>query len=150
MIKIIIDTNILIQGMIMGKENASRKILNWALAKDIVILGSNETYKEFCRKIENPKFKNYLKKQLFAPEKLILDYKSIVSMNEPFEVLQGVSISRDPKDDIYLRVAKASGSRVIVTYDEDLLVLKNYDNIIIVKPGDFLKSFQRTRLRKSS
>lgn len=46
-------------------------------------------------------------------------------------------ISRDPDDDAILALAKASGSRLIVTGDDDLLVLSPWEDVEIVRPRDF-------------
>ena len=46
---------------------------------------------------------------------------------------------RDPDDDKFLELALASGSRAIVTGDQDLLVLDPWRGISIVKLADFEK-----------
>lgn len=46
-------------------------------------------------------------------------------------------VSRDADDDAILALAKASGSRMIVTGDDDLLVLHPWADIAIVRPRDF-------------
>jgi hypothetical protein len=46
-------------------------------------------------------------------------------------------VSRDPDDDSILALAKASGSRLIVTGDDDLLVLNPWEDVEIVRPRDF-------------
>lgn len=47
------------------------------------------------------------------------------------------SVSRDPDDDAILALAKASGSALIVTGDDDLLVLHPWEGVAIVRPRDF-------------
>jgi uncharacterized protein len=48
------------------------------------------------------------------------------------------SISRDPKDDIFIATAVVSGAQYIVTEDKDLLVLDPYQGIQIIDALDFL------------
>lgn len=48
------------------------------------------------------------------------------------------SISRDPKDDIFLACAKAANANYLVSEDNDLLVLKRYEDTNIVNTFDFL------------
>ncbi len=48
-----------------------------------------------------------------------------------------VRVSRDPDDDAILALAKTSGSRLIVTGDDDLLVLNPWEGVEIVRPRDF-------------
>ena len=45
---------------------------------------------------------------------------------------------RDPKDVIYLAAAKTARASLIVSWDLDLLDLKEYDYIKIIKPDIFL------------
>ncbi len=47
-------------------------------------------------------------------------------------------VSRDADDDVVLATAVAAGAAVIVTGDQDLLVLNRCDGIDIVSPRDFL------------
>ena len=46
-------------------------------------------------------------------------------------------VSRDPDDDSILALAKASGSRLIVTGGDDRLLLNPRDDVEIVRPRDF-------------
>ncbi len=50
----------------------------------------------------------------------------------------GKQRSRDPKDDIFLGCAFASGAELIVTHDEDLLALEKPFGIEMVKPAVFV------------
>ena len=52
----------------------------------------------------------------------------------------GKKRSRDSKDDPILGTALASGVKMIVTFDEDLLVLERPFGIERVRPGKFLQS----------
>lgn len=52
---------------------------------------------------------------------------------------------RDRDDDIVLGVALAGRANVIVTGDDDLLVLKRYDRVRILSPRQFLEFFHSER-----
>jgi putative PIN family toxin of toxin-antitoxin system len=150
MIKIVPDANILISGM-LGHHGPPRKIINLFLAKKIVMFGSKETYEEFCEKVKIPRLQKYWKAQIFTPEKLILDYRSIIKMVEPFEILAGVNIVKaDPDDDIYFRAAKACEAKIIVTGDKEVLGVKKYDDIIVVTAANFIESFSKLNQSKFS
>ncbi|OGI32690.1 MAG: putative toxin-antitoxin system toxin component, PIN family [Candidatus Moranbacteria bacterium RIFOXYC1_FULL_44_13] len=144
MIKIVPDANIILSGMIGHYKGNSRKLLNLALEKRIVMYGSSETYKEFCEKIRMSRIQKYLRARLFTPEKIILDYKSLINIIEPFDILKNINIvTRDPDDDIYFRVAKSCGARIIATGDKGVLSVKKYDNIVVVTVSDFIGSFSK-------
>jgi predicted nucleic acid-binding protein len=48
------------------------------------------------------------------------------------------AVSRDVDDDLVLATAVAAAATLIVTGDQDLLVLRRYNGIDIVTPRDFL------------
>jgi putative PIN family toxin of toxin-antitoxin system len=52
------------------------------------------------------------------------------------------SITRDPDDDYILATAVAGNADYIVTLDEDLLVLKEYKGIKIIKPTELDRMLQ--------
>ena len=65
-------------------------------------------------------------------------YLGKVKIVEPAPL--GKQRSRDPKDDPYLAVA-LSARAMIVTYDQDLLVLDKPFGVEIMRPAKFLKRF---------
>ncbi len=140
-IKIVPDSNVLIQGM-MGYKSDQRKLLNLALAKKLDLYGSEETFEEFCAKVRLERMQRYWIPKIFTPEKVILDYRSFINMAEPTPIVQALEIPiRDPKDAIFIKVAKACGARIIISEDNDLLVMKKYDGIIIVTTEQFIESY---------
>ena len=60
----------------------------------------------------------------------------------PAELRRGVC--RDKDDDVVLATALAGNADVIVTGDEDLLVLKKFRGIEILSPRQFLERLDRT------
>ena len=55
-----------------------------------------------------------------------------------FVPTESVRECRDPKDDKFLELALAANARVIVTGDNDLLVLHPWRGIEILRPADYL------------
>jgi putative PIN family toxin of toxin-antitoxin system len=49
-----------------------------------------------------------------------------------------VKVCRDPKDDKFIEAALAGGAEAIVSGDEDLLVLNQFEEILILRPSEFL------------
>jgi putative PIN family toxin of toxin-antitoxin system len=58
-------------------------------------------------------------------------------------------VCRDQTDDVVLATAVAAGADVIVTGDQDLLVLGSYENISIVSPRSFLERLDRQVAQRS-
>ena len=57
----------------------------------------------------------------------------------------GRRVSRDPDDDVILGTAVAGRCELIVTGDEDLLVLESHEGVRIVSPRGFWSLEARTR-----
>jgi uncharacterized protein len=55
-----------------------------------------------------------------------------------FEPSERVTDCRDPKDDKYLELALAAGAEIIVSSDDDLLVLHPWRGVHILRPADYL------------
>lgn len=143
MIKIVPDANVLISGM-LGTLGPTRSIINLSLAKKIVIFGSSITFQEFCDKIKLRRFQKYFSRQFFSIEKIILEYKAFVNMIEStFSDRDLNFIEKDPDDDEYVRVARACGSKILISRDNHLLDMKNVEDIIIVSPEKFMQSYRK-------
>ena len=55
-----------------------------------------------------------------------------------FEPAVRITDCRDPKDDKYLELALAAGAEIIVSSDDDLLVLHPWRGVSILRPADYL------------
>lgn len=70
------------------------------------------------------------------------DIKTIVALvmlrGESVTPDRTITVCRDPKDDMFLEIAVAGDADVIVSGDNDLLVLNPFENIPIISPRDFL------------
>ncbi len=75
--------------------------------------------------------------------------EAIAGLLESFRHAQAVDLatipptSRDPKDDKFLATALAAGADYLVSEDEDLLVLGEYQGIQIVNAATFLGILER-------
>jgi uncharacterized protein len=56
-----------------------------------------------------------------------------------------IRVCRDPNDDFLIETAVAGGADYLVTGDEDLLSLKEYRGVPIVRLYDFLAILDRTK-----
>jgi len=69
-------------------------------------------------------------------------FRSAIRIVDPLPLRRPVS--RDPADDVVLATAVAADADVVVTGDQDLLVLKIYQGIAIVTPRAFLEALDRS------
>ena len=143
MIKVVPDTNVLVSGM-LGIPGCSRKVINFALAKRLVMCGSSASYNEFLEKLRLRRLQRYFSRQYFSQEKIAMEYKLFINQVDTKNTYPGVKITRDPDDDEFFRIAKASGASIIISRDKDVLAIPKYDDTIVtVTPEKFLECFYR-------
>ena len=54
-------------------------------------------------------------------------------------------ICRDPDDNKVIDLALCTGAKYIITGDKDLLILRSYKKIQILKPSDFLEIIENKK-----
>lgn len=128
--RVVIDTNVWISGLIFG--GVPGKILKLFINGEIIVVTSEENLSELRRKV-NQKFPLF-SPQLSIAESLIKEQAIVVK----FGVYQ-VSISRDIDDNKFIETALTGGADYIVSGDKDLLVIKDYKNVEILKPAKLLE-----------
>jgi putative PIN family toxin of toxin-antitoxin system len=128
--RIVIDTNILISGIVFGGK--PRQILNLLAEQSVIVIVAEEIITELRRKISSkfPEFIEDLNKvELLLKRDAVLIKLGAIHIN----------VSRDNDDNKFIEAAILGKCSFIVTGDKDLLVLKSYENIRIVKPDEFLE-----------
>ena len=68
----------------------------------------------------------------------ILLYFEIISPKPGLKIIE-----KDPSDDKFIRCARASSSRIIVSGGRHLLALKKYGTIGIISPSQLLKNLSK-------
>ena len=68
----------------------------------------------------------------------------ILLRDEGFRSTERINVCRDPKDNKFLEVAVVSRADVVVSEDEDLLVLHPFRGIPLVSPAEFLELLDGT------
>ena len=84
--------------------------------------------------LQRPKFYKYITD---ATRGRILDILGAAAL--VFEPVDQVTDCRDMKDNKYLELALAAGASIIVSSDEDLLVLDPWRGIRILRPVDYVR-----------
>lgn len=94
---------------------------------------------ELQEKLESDKF-GFDRAQIVAALKQVRNVVGIVYPREK------ITVVRDPADDKILECAKEAKADVIVTFDKDLLTLKEYEGIKIVHPSTLQYMFPNNQL----
>jgi len=132
--RIIVDTNLWISFLL----TRDFKKLDEKLVKGKVrIFFSLELIEEFLNVVERPKLKRHF--NLKDVEQLI---ELFDSYGEIIEVKSKVNRCRDIKDNFILALAKDSKANYLITGDQDLLVLKEFEGTHIISIIDYLKTIK--------
>ena len=128
--KIVIDSNVFISSFFYGGN--PRKVFDRVTngLDDLYI--SDEILIEIASVMSRPKFD--VTKQKIEEYIKIIEYFSLKII--PQKIIE--TIVRDKADHIIIQCAYESNAKFIVTGDNDLLVLKEYENIQIVNPKQYL------------
>src|ERR1700693_1457279 len=128
---IVLDTNALISAALSprGKPFAC---LCWVL-ENATLITSGELLDELETRLARPKFKKYV------GDKRRRSFLADLALAAVLVKLEGViQICRDPDDNKVLETALAGRADVIVTGDQDLLVLHPFHRTLILAPAEFL------------
>lgn len=132
--RIIIDTNLWIS-FLLTKD--FKKLDERIIKGKVRILFSLELIEEFLNVVERPKLKRYFN---------LKDVEQLVELfdiyGEIIEVQSKVNRCRDIKDNFILALAKDSKADFLITGDQDLLVLKEFEGTQITSIIDYLKTFK--------
>jgi putative PIN family toxin of toxin-antitoxin system len=139
MIVAVLDSTVLISAFLSPQGGAGALVLNTPplafglyLSFEIV----EETKSRLLNRVKLRKRYNYTNGDV---ERYITDlYTAACFVVE----LPAIQVVRDPNDDFVLATAIKAQADYLVTFDNDLLVLKNHNGIEIVTPGDFLRALR--------
>ena len=131
--KAVFDTNVLIAAFLT--EGICAKLLIRARRRDFDLVLCDGILQEFKRVLK--------KKFAASPHEMS---EALIILSAVVQDILGQTdsiapISRDSDDDLILACARDAVADYVVTGDEDLLVIKNYEGISILNPREFEKLF---------
>ena len=130
--RVVVDTNalvsrLLVPGSVPGQ--AVRKAVEVAQ-----VLVSEATMQELADVLSRPKFDPYV---TIAERQEFL--RVLGRIAEMVPIVYTVHACRDPRDDKFLDLAVNGEADLIVTGDDDLLVLQSFRGIPVITPARYLK-----------
>ncbi len=134
-IRVVLDTNVLISGLLFKGESTGIVEL-WQKGKIIPVI-SKETFDELRTVLEYPKFSLSRTEIKSLIEHDVLPFFEVVTVSKHVK-----GICRDPGDDKFISCAISASVDWIVTGDKDLSDLKKYQSIRIIHASEFRKMFQ--------
>lgn len=125
---IVVDTNIIISGIFFGGN--PERIINAILDSKVNAFISKEILNEYIEIINEM--------MLTKGENIDLGFISLlIDRFNIIETKSKIEISRDPDDNKFIECALDSNSIYIVSGDDDLLSINNYQNIEIITAKEF-------------
>jgi len=132
-VRVVFDTNVLYSAL--AAKGFCEEVLDEA-AGDCVTIWSNPLKQELESLLAR-------RHKIGPATRVALEaYVDLCEFVEPHPL--GERVCRDEDDDVVLATALAGKADVIVTGDDDLLVLKRFRGIRIVSPRQFLELLDRT------
>ena len=132
MLKVILDSSAIIG--FLSSPNCSQIVKNLSLQvelKKIELITSAQTFEELLEVIKKPYLKNRISPKT---SQFIAWYKY---NSRIFKIHTNTTQCRDPNDDKFLDLILASEADYLITWDEDLLSIGNFEQCTICKPIAF-------------
>ena len=139
MLRVVIDTNVLVSGVILPSSRTGGVILHLRRGK-LTPLYCIEMLEELAGVLTRPRIRDKYH-VTDADIRAIIDL--ILLKGEIIRPADRISESRDPKDDIFLSVAVAGQADLIVSGVDDLLSLDPFRGISIIGPAAFVGMIER-------
>jgi len=129
--KVILDTNILVSTLLSKTMRA--RLARVFTDPRMTIVVNYELLAEFQQVLQRPKIKKHL-----SDEQIQTFLTFLQRRVEIIEMTSNVEFCRDPKDDYLLALCKESQADYLISGDQDLLVLEEFEQTKILPLSKFL------------
>jgi uncharacterized protein len=130
-LRVVLDTNVLVSALIL-KGRISGLVDLWRAGRITPVL-SRETFDEFRRVLEYPKFSLSKSEIQEILQQEILPFFEVVERVDPV-----AGVCRDPDDDKFPACAASAKVSFLVSGDKDLCSLRKFGVVRIVTPDQLL------------
>ena len=130
--RIVVDTNALISRLLVPQSAPGRAVRKAVDAGQLLV--SQDTLNELADVLSRAKFDAYVSlddRQEF--------FRRLSGVTELVSINYRIQACRDPKDDKFLELAVNGNADLLVTGDDDLLVLNPFRGIPIITPASYLE-----------
>lgn len=133
-IRTVLDTNVLISGLIT-EHGPPRQIVDAWLDRRYILITSLYQVKEVNHVLSYPRIAKRIR---LAAAEIEMILAALLTETEVVPGhLQLPGVTRDPKDDAIVACAQEGRADYLVSGDQDLLVLDEYEGIRVVTPRRF-------------
>ena len=132
----VIDTNVVISGLLW--DGPPNQLLKWARDGIVRVFACEETINELKHVVEYKRFTGRLSIIGSTPDEVFAYFMNLVVF-VPGPKFIPTKIIEDPFDNLFLALASENKAHLIISGDNHLLDLKEYDHIHIVTPAEACK-----------
>jgi putative PIN family toxin of toxin-antitoxin system len=133
------DTNVVVSGLLW--HGPSRQLLDAARQGTVELFTSGALLAELEEVLQREKFLKRLADAQIQSRDLVTGYAALATVVQPSQIAPVVL--RDPDDDAVIACAVAANAANIISGDGDLLALRNYREIEIVRVAEFMARTRR-------
>lgn len=137
---VVLDTNLLV-GYLLTQGKTITRIIDYWENGDIIVVVSPAIVEELAEVVQRPRLRQHMTGDPQVIINLLLS-DAIQTRGD----LAFPGASRDPKDDKFLACAVEGEAAYLVSGDEDLLSLKQFRDVLIVSPANFVRLIEGTTL----
>lgn len=139
MLRVVVDTNVLVSAVILPAGRVGPMLIHLR-GGTFIPLYCAEALEELASVLARSRIRDKYH-VINADIRAVLDL--ILLRGHYVELIERVTICRDPKDDIFLELALAGKADLIVSGNDDLLSLHPFRGIPIIAPAIFLAEIAR-------
>ncbi len=143
--RVVLDTNVIISATLIRGGNEDQILRAWKSgAFDLVL--SPEILEETGRALLYEKLQKF---RWMTETEIVALIQGLAQGSVLVSGQVAVDACRDPDDNKFLAAAIEAKASFVVTGDRDLLDLKNYRNVQIIRPAKFLRMIRKERKGRS-
>jgi len=134
-VRIVLDTNVILSAL-LWRGTPYRLLTSIRQQMNAQLFSSTPLLEELADVLTRPSAAKRLATINRSGADVLIDYVEAVNLVSPASI--GRVVASDPDDDVVIATALAANANLIVSGDNDLLSLKQYQNIPILSPADAL------------
>lgn len=134
--KLVVDTNVLMSGS--AWSGTASRLVDALLAGEATLCLSEKLLAELADVLQREKFRKRLEERGQNATAILARIRAVAHMTEPKPMTAPAAL-RDPDDVHVLACAVAAPADAIVTGDDDLLALKEFEGIPIIEITEALR-----------
>jgi len=140
MLRVVLDTSTLVSYVLTAGDTMRQIIRAWREG-ELSLLSSPQTRAELAEVLARPS----ILERATRPLTPLVEGVARFSIHVP-GTLDLSGACRDPQDDKFLACAVEGAAQYLVSFDRDLLEIRQYEGVCILNPGQFLVAWHLARL----